>query len=126
MNSFKYVVKGSLLFVLQFQFINIFSQSKADSMLQFIIKNKDRAMKVLKAKLYEIEIIKQKEQISQISGARKKIDFGSQIRSYVLQPYQMIKDLRTNYESSDTQGVLDGEIDAFIESYLMSEENGNI
>jgi len=90
------------------------------------IKNKDRAMKVLKAKLYEIEIIKQKEQISQISGARKKIDFGSQIRSYVLQPYQMIKDLRTNYESSNTQGVLDGEIDAFIESYLMSEENGNI
>lgn len=87
------------------------------------IKNKDRAMKILKAKLYELERIKQQDQITKIEGERKKIDFGSQIRSYVLQPYQMIKDLRTDYESSDVHGILDGDIDKFIESYLMSDEN---
>lgn len=86
-------------------------------------KNKDRAMKILKAKLYEIERMKQQEQIGSIEGQRKKIDFGSQIRSYVLQPYQMIKDLRTDCETSSVDAVLDGEIDRFIEAYLLSPEN---
>jgi peptide chain release factor 2 len=90
------------------------------------IKNKDRAMKILKAKLFEAERIKQQEQISSIEGQRRKIDFGSQIRSYVLQPYQMIKDLRTDHETSSVDAVLDGDIDPFIESYLLSPENQSL
>lgn len=86
-------------------------------------KNKDRAMKILKAKLFELERMKQQEQLSSIEGQRKKIDFGSQIRSYVLQPYQMIKDLRTDCETSSVDAVLDGDIDQFIEAYLLSTEN---
>lgn len=86
-------------------------------------KNKDRAMKILKAKLFELEHMKQQEQLSSIEGQRKKIDFGSQIRSYVLQPYQMIKDLRTDCETSSVDAVLDGDIDQFIEAYLLSPEN---
>jgi len=83
-------------------------------------KNKATAMKILKAKLYEIEQQKQAEKMEQIKGQRKKIDFGSQIRSYVLQPYQLIKDLRTDYETSSVDAVLDGDIDQFIEAYLVS------
>lgn len=86
-------------------------------------KNKDRAMKVLKAKLYEIERQKQAAAMDEIKGERKKIDFGSQIRSYVLHPYRMVKDLRTEFETSDTDAVLDGGIDPFIESYLLSDYN---
>ena len=82
-------------------------------------KNKDRAMKTMKAKLYELQKSQQDDKIKQIQGERKQIDFGSQIRSYVLQPYKLIKDLRTDFESSNTDAVLDGDIDAFIESYLM-------
>ncbi len=82
-------------------------------------KNKDRAMKILKAKLIERERQIQEQKMNEIKGERKKIDFGSQIRSYVLHPYQMVKDLRTDYESSQTQDVLDGDIDGFIEAYLM-------
>lgn len=83
-------------------------------------KNKASAMKVLKAKLYELELQKQEEKIDAIKGQRMKIDFGSQIRSYVLQPYQMIKDLRTNHETSSVDDVLDGDIDKFIEACLES------
>ncbi len=90
------------------------------------IKNRERAMKILKAKLYEAEKMKQQEQLNAIEGQRKKIDFGSQIRSYVLQPYQMIKDLRTDHETSSVDAVLDGDIDDFIESYLLSPENQSI
>lgn len=86
-------------------------------------KNRATAMKLLKAKLYEREQEKQAEELAKIAGERKKIDFGSQIRSYVLQPYQMIKDLRTGHETSNVQAVLDGDLDAFIESYLLSEYN---
>ena len=86
-------------------------------------KNKDRAMKILKAKLYELEQQKQAEKMAGIKGERKKIEFGSQIRSYVLHPYQLVKDLRTEYETSNTGGVLDGDIDGFIEAYLLSEYN---
>jgi len=86
-------------------------------------KNKERAMKILKMKLYEIQKREQAQKMKQIQGERKSIDFGSQIRSYVLQPYQLVKDLRTDYETSAVDAVLDGDLDPFIESYLMSAEN---
>ena len=77
-------------------------------------------MKMLKAKLYELERQKQAEKMDEIKGERKKIDFGSQIRSYVMHPYQMVKDLRTNFETSQVDAVLNGDIDQFIEAYLMA------
>ncbi len=86
-------------------------------------KNKATAMKILKAKLYEKEKLEQDAKIDKIKGERKKIDFGSQIRSYVMQPYRMVKDLRTDFESSSVDEVLDGKIDAFIESFLLSDYN---
>ncbi len=86
-------------------------------------KNRDRAMKILKAKLYELEQQKQADAIDQIKGERKKIDFGSQIRSYVLHPYKLVKDLRTEYETSSAETVLDGDLDQFIEAYLLSDQN---
>jgi len=76
-------------------------------------------MKVLRAKLYELARAEKEQEITSLKGERRKIDFGSQIRSYVLQPYRMIKDLRTGYESSDVDKVLDGDIDQFVESYLL-------
>jgi len=82
-------------------------------------KNKDRAMKILKSKLYDLKMQEQHEKMQEVKGERRSIDFGSQIRSYVMQPYQMVKDLRTHFESSDVQGILDGKLDPFIESYLM-------
>jgi peptide chain release factor 2 len=84
-------------------------------------KNKSTAMKILKARLYEIKHAEQQQMLDEVKGERKSVDFGSQIRSYVMQPYQMVKDLRTNYETSNVDGVLDGDIDGLIESYLMSE-----
>jgi peptide chain release factor 2 len=85
-------------------------------------KNKARAMKILKSKLYEQEQEQQRDRIDQLKGQRKKIDFGSQVRNYVMQPYQLVKDLRSEYETSDVQGVLDGDIDAIIESCLLQGE----
>ncbi len=85
-------------------------------------KNRATAMKLLKAKLYELEMEKKEVELNKIAGERRKIDFGSQIRSYVLQPYQLVKDLRTDVETSQTDSVLDGDIDRFIEAYLLSEE----
>jgi len=79
-------------------------------------------MKLLKAKIYDLEMQKKREQMTEIAGERKKIDFGSQIRSYVLQPYQLVKDVRTGEETGNPQAVLDGGIDPFIESYLLSPE----
>lgn len=84
-------------------------------------KNRARAMQILKAKLYERQRLEQESKLKSIQGERKQIDFGSQIRSYVMQPYQMVKDLRTNYETSAVDNVLNGEIDPFIESFLMSD-----
>ncbi len=86
-------------------------------------KNKERAMKMLKAKLYDLQQQEMAEKLDSIKGARMKIDFGSQIRSYVMQPYRMVKDLRTNYESSSVDSVLDGDIDGFIEAYLVNSVN---
>ena len=81
-------------------------------------KNRATAMKMLKAKLYELEQEKKRAAADAIRGEKVDNGWGSQIRSYVLQPYQMVKDLRTNVETSDTAGVLDGDIDEFIEAYL--------
>jgi peptide chain release factor 2 len=81
-------------------------------------KNRDFAMKLLKTRLYQLEVDKRKEEQSKIEGEKKDIGFGSQIRSYVLQPYQMIKDLRTGHEVGDVQRILDGDLDEFIEAYL--------
>ena len=81
-------------------------------------KNRDTAMKLLKARLYQLEVNKRKEEQTKLEGEKKEIGFGSQIRSYVLQPYQMIKDLRTGHEVGDVQRILDGELDEFVEAYL--------
>ncbi|WP_222852229.1 peptide chain release factor 2 [Olivibacter sp. SDN3] len=88
------------------------------------LQNKDNAMRLLKSQLYEIEMRKRMETTAAIEGNKKKIEWGSQIRNYVLHPYKLVKDLRTNHETSNTQAVLDGEIDAFLKSYLM-EFGGN-
>jgi peptide chain release factor 2 len=89
-------------------------------------KNRDVAMKVLKAKLYDLKQKEQEAKMAQIGGAKKDIAFGSQIRSYVLQPYQMIKDHRTKLQVGDVQRVLDGDIDAFIKTYLMQKSSGTL
>ncbi len=82
------------------------------------IKNKAAAMNVLKARLYEKKLDEQRSEMEKFYGEKGEIGFGSQIRSYVLQPYQMVKDLRTGVSTSDTQGVLDGDIDRFITGWL--------
>ncbi len=82
------------------------------------IKNLASAMKVLKARLYELEMEKREEALDKIKGPKKEISWGNQIRSYVLQPYQMVKDLRTAHEVGNTERVLDGDIDGFIEAFL--------
>ncbi len=87
-------------------------------------KNRAKAMKMLKSKLVELELRRQAEEKAAIAGEKKKIEWGSQIRSYVLQPYRMVKDHRTGHETSNTDAVLDGDIDGFIQSYLMGDEIG--
>ncbi|WP_143262150.1 peptide chain release factor 2 [Sediminibacillus massiliensis] len=84
------------------------------------IKNREQAMKMLKAKLYQLEIEKQQQELNEIRGEQKEIGWGSQIRSYVFHPYSMVKDHRTNHEIGNTQGVMDGDLDPFINSYLRS------
>lgn len=81
--------------------------------------NRQNALRILKSHLYELELRKQQEAKAELEGKKKKIEWGSQIRSYVLHPYKMVKDLRTGYETSDTQAVLDGELNAFMKEYLM-------
>lgn len=83
------------------------------------LQNKENAMRLLKSQLYEIEMRKRQEATAAIEGNKKKIEWGSQIRNYVLHPYKLIKDLRTNVETSNTQGVLDGDLDEFLKAYLM-------
>jgi len=83
------------------------------------LQNKENALKLLKSQLYEIEMRKRSEERDKIEGNKKKIEWGSQIRSYVLHPYKMVKDVRTDYETSDAQGVLDGNLDGFLRSFLM-------
>ena len=83
------------------------------------VKNKDNAMRILKSHLYELEIRERKEKQAEIEGNKKKIEWGSQIRSYVLHPYKMVKDLRTDFETGNVNDVLDGNLNAFIKEYLM-------
>jgi len=82
-------------------------------------QNKENALRLLKSHLYEMELRKRMEEQEKIEGAKKKIEWGSQIRSYTLHPYKLVKDLRTGYETGNAQSVLDGELDEFIKSYLM-------
>ncbi|MDR2906671.1 MAG: peptide chain release factor 2, partial [Bacteroidales bacterium] len=82
-------------------------------------QNREKALQMLKSQLYEIELRKKKEKIDEIEGSKKKIEWGSQIRSYVMHPYKMVKDLRTNVETSNVQAVMDGDLDEFIKAYLM-------
>lgn len=83
------------------------------------LKNRENAMRILKSHLYEMELEKRREKQAEIEGKKKKIEWGSQIRNYVLHPYKLIKDVRTGYETGNVQAVLDGELDEFIKSYLM-------
>ena len=82
-------------------------------------KNKAQAMKILRARLYEKQEEERRQEREKIAGEKKNINFGSQIRSYVMQPYQMVKDLRTGFEMGNVQGVLDGDLGGFIRSYLL-------
>ena len=83
------------------------------------LQNREKALQLLKSQLYEMELRKRQETTDAIEGAKKKIEWGSQIRNYVLHPYKLVKDLRTDYETSDAQGVLDGDLNDFIKAYLM-------
>ncbi|RMH79159.1 MAG: peptide chain release factor 2 [Actinomyces sp.] len=81
-------------------------------------QNKERALQMLAAKLLDLERQRREEELAQIAGEQQNVGFGSQIRSYVLQPYQMVKDLRTGHETGNVEGVLDGDLDAFMEAWL--------
>ena len=83
------------------------------------LQNKENAIRLLKSQLYEAEMRKRLEITNTIEGNKKKIEWGSQIRNYVLHPYKMVKDVRTGYETSNAQGVLDGDLDEFLKAYLM-------
>ena len=89
-------------------------------------KNRASAMKVLKARLYDLKLKEQQAELDKLGGEKKDIAFGSQIRSYVLQPYQMIKDHRTKVEVGDVNRVLDGDLDGFIKTYLMQKAGGTL
>ncbi|QBZ98688.1 Peptide chain release factor RF2 [Flavobacterium sangjuense] len=81
--------------------------------------NRQRAMQMLRSQLYEIELKKQQAQRADIEAGKMKIEWGSQIRNYVMQPYKLVKDVRTGYETSDVDGVMNGNIDKFLKAYLM-------
>ena len=83
------------------------------------LQNKENAIRLLKSQLYEIEIRKRMEASATVEGNKKKIEWGSQIRNYVLHPYKLVKDLRTDYETSNAQAVLDGDLNDFLKAYLM-------
>ena len=89
-------------------------------------KNRASAMKVLKARLFDLKMKEQAARLEQLGGEKRDIAFGSQIRSYVLQPYQMIKDHRTKLEVGDVHRVLDGDLDQFIKTYLMQKASGTL
>ena len=89
-------------------------------------RNRDSAMRVLKARLYDLKQKEQQAALAQISGAKQQIAFGSQIRSYVLHPYQLVKDHRTKEQAGDISRILDGDIDLFIKTYLMQKASGTL
>jgi len=82
-------------------------------------QNRDKAIHMLRSQLYEIELRKKMEAQAEIEGSKKKIEWGSQIRSYVMHPYKMVKDVRTGYETGNVQAVMDGELNGFIKAFLM-------
>lgn len=86
--------------------------------------NKERAMKMLKSQLYEIELRKRNEEKDKVEAGKRKIEWGSQIRNYVMHPYKLVKDLRTDTETSNVQAVMDGDLDLFVKAFLM-ESSGN-
>ena len=90
------------------------------------IQNRERAMKILKSKLYLIQKEKEEEELRNKKGEEKDIAWGSQIRSYVFQPYQLVKDHRTNYEMGNVQSVMDGNITGFLHEYLILKKNNKI
>jgi len=83
------------------------------------LQNREKAMQMLKSQLYQREMEKKREKVSEIESSKKRIEWGSQIRSYVMHPYKMVKDLRTRFETSNVNAVMDGELDDFIKAYLM-------
>ena len=83
------------------------------------LKNRENAMRILKSHLYEIELQKKREKQAEVEGNKMKIEWGSQIRNYVLHPYKLVKDLRTNHETGNVQAVLDGNLDPFVKAFLM-------
>jgi len=85
------------------------------------LDNRNNALRILKSHLYDIELQKRREKEAEIEGNKKKIEWGSQIRSYTLHPYKLVKDHRTDFETSDTQAVLDGELNGFMKSFLMGD-----
>lgn len=89
-------------------------------------RNRDSAMKVLRARLYDMKLKEQQAKLEQIGGEKKEIAFGNQIRSYVLHPYRLIKDHRTKMEVGDVDSVLDGQLDGFIKAYLMQKASGTL
>ena len=86
------------------------------------LANREEAMKMLKSQLYQIEVEKRSAERNVVEAGKKKIDFGSQIRNYVLHPYKLIKDARTGVERTDVQNVLDGDLNDFIKAYLMGSD----
>jgi len=88
------------------------------------LQNKEKAMQLLKSQLFEMELEKRNAARSEIEAGKKKIEWGSQIRNYVLQPYQLVKDVRTGHETSDVDGVLNGKIDDFLKAFLMGQGKG--
>jgi peptide chain release factor 2 len=89
-------------------------------------QNRAMAMRMLKAKLYEIELQRQKDQVDAYNATKTAINFGSQIRNYVLAPYKLVKDVRTGTDAGNVDAVLDGDLDPFIESYLMAASGGTL
>ena len=87
--------------------------------------NRQNALRILKSHLYDIELKKRQEKQAELEGQKKRIEWGSHIRSYVLHPYKMVKDLRTGYSTADTQGVLDGDLNEFMKLFLMQQGSGN-
>jgi peptide chain release factor 2 len=85
------------------------------------LANRERAMEMLKSRLYQLELDKRNEEKAKIEGSKKKIEWGAQIRNYVFHPYKLVKDLRTGVETSDIQSVMDGNLDEFIKAYLMQQ-----
>jgi peptide chain release factor 2 len=85
------------------------------------LQNREKALKLLKSKLYQLEVDKRNEAKAKIESTKKRVDFGSQIRNYVMHPYKLVKDIRTGVETSDVQGVMDGGIDDFIKAFLMDQ-----